>query len=352
MAAPVRRTDAPLSEVLASQPWDFSFFQAVRLLAWMHPQRRVISGLHQPHGEVVRFHAHLSMLFPASEIQELQSGPYENSPLHMTVNFLGLTGPKAVLPDHYTEYLIGRAYVGDRTAAAFFDIFNHRLTALFYLVWEKHHFPIAFEREHLNPETPQRFTQYLFDLIGMGTAGLRNRSPLPDEVLLSYSGLIAQRPHSAVALAGLLQDYFQSPVEIRQFVGQWNRLESDSLSYLDGGGAHGQLGMGAVAGDQVWNPQARFRIRIGPVSWKRYNQFLPGGEAFRALGAVTRFFVNQALDFEVQLVLLAAQVPPCALSDEPAGPRLGLSSWLKTEPFREDAGDLVLAVRGAEDTES
>ena len=93
--------------------------------------------------------------------------------------------------------------------------------------------------------------------------------------------------------------------------------------YLDGGGAHGQLGMGAVAGDQVWNPQARFRIRIGPLPWKRYNQFLPGGGAFAALASVTRFFVNQALDFEVQLLLLADQVPLCSLTDEAGAPRLG-----------------------------
>jgi len=119
----------------------------------------------------------------------------------------------------------------------------------------------------------------------------------------------------------------------------------------------GQLGLGAVAGDQVWNPQARFRIRVGPLSWKRYNQFLPGGGAFEVLAAITRFFVNQALDFEVQLLLRAPEVPFCSVEEEarerPAeAPRLGLSSWLKTEPFREDAGDLVLGVRGAEDTGS
>ena len=350
MAATVRRTDPSLRDVLARDPWNFSFFQAVRLLAWMYPEARVVSAFQQPHGEIVRFQAHQSMLFPASEIQHLETSA--DGVVHMTVNFMGLTGPKGVLPEHYTEYLIGRSYVGDRTAATFFDIFNHRLLSLFYLAWEKHHFPIAFEREHLHPELPQRFTQYLFDLIGMGTPGLRDRSALPDEVLLSYGGLIAQRPHSSLALAGLLMDYFQSPIEIRQFVGEWQQLDTDSLSYLDGGGIHGQLGLGAVAGDQVWNPQARFRIRVGALGWKRYNQFLPGGSAFGSLVAVTRFFVNQALDFEVQLLLRAAEVPFCDLEGEPGSPRLGLSSWLKTGPFREDAGDLVLAVRGAEKTEA
>ena len=40
-------------------------------------------------------------------------------------------------------------------------------------------------------------------------------------MLLCYAGLLAQRPRSASALAGLLQDYFGVPVTVMQFVGQW-----------------------------------------------------------------------------------------------------------------------------------
>ena len=38
---------------------------------------------------------------------------------------------------------------------------------------------------------PDSFTRNLFDLIGMGTAGLRGRLHLCDESLLLYAGLIA-----------------------------------------------------------------------------------------------------------------------------------------------------------------
>ena len=46
----------------------------------------------------------------------------------------------------------------------------------------------------------------------MGTAGLRGRLEVDDEVLLFYAGLLAQQPRSASALAGMLQDYFGVPV--------------------------------------------------------------------------------------------------------------------------------------------
>ena len=347
MAAPLWRTDPSVAEILLESPWNFEFFQAVRLLALMYPNRRLLSGFRQPPEEIVRFHAHLSMAFPPSAIRNVEPSLEEDGPLDMTVNFMGLTGPAGILPAHYTEYLIARSYSRDDAAAAFFDLFNHRLISLFYLAWEKHHFPVAYQRESQSVVTQRRFTGYLFDLIGMGTPGLQERLELTDSALLSYCGLIAQRPHSATALAGLLRDYFRVPMEIDQFVGKWCRLEHDDLSHLSADAISTQLGSGAIAGDLVWNPQARFRVRIGPLTRERFNSFLPDGSAFRDMVALTRYFVNQAMDFEVQVILLADEVPLFDVLGDPQSPRLGFSSWLKTTAFPEDAADLVMTVRSS-----
>ena len=347
MATTFRRADPSVAENLLRSAWDFDFFQAVRLLALMYPESRPISGFRQPLEETVRFHAHLSMAFPPSAIQEITPGSEEGDPLQMTVNFMGLTGPMGILPAHYTEYLIARNYSRDNAAAAFFDLFNHRLIALFYLAWEKHHFTVAYERHSQPAATQWGFTRYLFDLIGMGTTGLQGRLEMDDSVLLSHCGLIAQRPHSASALTGLLRDYFRVPIDTHQFIGKWCFLEQDDLSYLGENSVSSQLGYGAIAGSQVWNPQARFRIRVGPVTWKRYQSFLPGGSAFHELVALALYFANQAMDFEVQLILLAPEVSWCQLSDDQDSPRLGLSSWLKTAAFPKDAEDLVLAIRSS-----
>ena len=105
-----------------------------------------------------------------------------------------------------------------------------------------------------------------------------------------------------------------------------------------------QLGVGAIAGDGVWDPQARFRIRLGPVSLCRFVSFLPGTQAVRELEDITRLYVGEVLEFDWQVVLEAAEVPWCALGDETeSGPRLGWCAWLKTEAFEADAGDAVFA---------
>jgi len=263
----------------------------------------------------------------------------------MTVAFLGLTGPQGTLPHSYTEEIIARTAKKDLASAAFLDIFDHRLISLFFRAWEKHHFFISFERERTStkPAPEESFTDYLFDLIGMGTDGLRNRMRIRDEALLLYAGLIAQRPHSASALAGILRDYFRVPVEIEQFRGKWFPLAEDVLPYLDCEGEHNMLGMGAVAGDAIWNPQARFRVRLGPLTFARFRAFLPGGTALEELRQIVQFLVGSALEFDVQLILVATEVPECLATDEGnRAPLLGLSSWLDRTSVPYDARDVIL----------
>jgi type VI secretion system protein ImpH len=261
----------------------------------------------------------------------------------MTVAFMGLTGPKGALPAYYTDTVLDQEMSGSQALKDFLDLFNHRLISLFYRAWEKHHFIAGYERA-LRRQTEDEFTGHLLALIGMGTGGLRKRLQIADQGLLRYAGLIAQRPHSASALAGMLRDYFGTPVEVDQFRGRWHSLEERELSYLEPEGIHNQLGVGAVAGDAVWNQQAMFRVRFGPLPFHRFREFLPDGNAFRKAVDLIRYFADRALEFEIQLVLLAEEVPWLQLSGEtPDSPRLGWSGWLKTEEFPHDAADPVFA---------
>jgi predicted component of type VI protein secretion system len=69
---------------------------------------------------------------------------------------------------------------------------------------------------------------------------------------------------------------------------------------------------------------------------------LPESGAMARFVEFTRFIVGQALAFDVQVFLQAAEVPYCRLSDEGFdAPRLGWMGWLKTEEFQMDAGDAV-----------
>jgi type VI secretion system protein ImpH len=186
-------------------------------------------------------------------------------------------------------------------------------------------------------------TAYLFDLIGMGTKGLQNRLRVQDEVLLLYAGLIAQRPHSASALAGILRDYFPVDVEIEQLHGKWFPLAEDVLSYLSPEGPHNEIGFGAVAGDALWNAQARFRVCVGPLNYSRFQAFLPGTRALAAFTELVQYFVGPALEFDIQLILMAKEVPPYLVTDEgERAPMLGLSSWLDRKSITYDAREVIL----------
>jgi len=340
MATTGRRTDPPLEQELFDEPYRFEFFQAVRLLERLDPEREPVGHDGDVLREAVRFRTQQTLSFPPSEVHDLTRNGSEGTeaPPELTVAFMGLTGPLGVLPHHYTELLMERARYKDTAPWAFLDIFNHRMISLFYRVWEKHRFAIAYERSQLD-----QFTSYLFGIVGMGTGGLRGRLSFNDHALLLYGGLIAQRPHSASAIAAILSDYFGVPTKAVQFTGQWLKL-GDDVTKL--GSANSALGISTIAGARVWDCQSKFRIKIGPVSLQQFKTFVPLGSGFRPATDQLRLLAGLEYDFDVQLVLKAKDVPACRLgADRENGPRLGWTSWLKTREFVHDDEQVVLMVR-------
>src|SRR5262249_13634518 len=147
------------------------------------------------------------------------------SPYEMIVTFMGLTGPKGVLPSYFTRLLLRRLRAKDPTLRDFFDLVNHRRISLFYRAWAKYRFPIALERARSGELTRDAaFPRCLFSLVGLGPAGQRGRHELDDHTFIFYGGLFAHHPRSAVALEGMLGYQFGLPVRIEQFRGQWLNL--------------------------------------------------------------------------------------------------------------------------------
>jgi len=329
-----------MKDLLYSEPYRFAFFQAVRLLERISPRKEGVGRAVRAADEVVRFRSHPSLAFPPSEIVDLKAPPpgQEDRPPEMTVNFFGLTGPLGVLPHPYTELVRERNSYKDTALWAFLDIFNHRFVSLFYRAWEKYRFPVAYERTG-----EDSFTEYGFDLIGMGTPGLRGRMAVKDQALLLYAGHIAQKPHSAEAIASIVRDYFDSPAGIVQFQGQWFPLEPENVTRS--GQANSQLGTTVVAGSTVFVSQSKFRVRLGPLTLSRFVSFLPVGPAWKPLNDLVRYLAGLEFDYDVQLVLRKEDVPPCSLDSKSALlPMLGWTTWITSETPRKDADEVVLPV--------
>jgi type VI secretion system protein ImpH len=183
----------------------------------------------------------------------------------------------------------------------------------------------------------------LFDFAGLGTDGLRGRMDLNDESLLPYGGLIAQKPHSAIALANILSDYFGIKAKTIQFFGQWLDLDKGNITEL--GKANSNLNKTAIIGTRIWDQQSKFRLVLGAMDFKKFRAFLPNGSAHESLKSIVRFMNGLEFDFDIKLVLQAPKVPSCILTTRARRrPMLGWSSWLKTKPFKEDDEQVILQV--------
>ena len=324
-----------LAEALEASGGEFDFVQVIRLLQRLYPDRAALGGWADPRREVARLRVPPSLAFPGSEVAEvrLPPGAGAETPPAVAARFFGLTGAQGVLPHFYTTYAAQRARQRDTALRDFLDLFHHRLLSLYYRVWEKHRPPLAAERGD-----EDRLLAHLLDLVGAGTAGLLDRSAVPDTVLAHYAGLLALRARPAIGLAQLVGDYFGVPATIEQFVGEWRSVAGSGQLRLGDDADDGRLGR-AVVGDAVYDPQGRVRLRLGPLTRRQFDALLPGGADHGRLQALARLYVDEGIGVEAQLVLAREEAPGAALG-APGAPALGRGSWLRRRPLRHDPDDV------------
>jgi len=334
--------DLSVEEQLLTEGYRFDFFQAVRLLNRIADKQDPVGYASLPQRESLRFHSFPSMSFPPSAIYDITRSEDHEEPMHMVVAFMGLTGPQGVLPRYYTELIMERLRYQDRTLLDFFDLFAHRLISLFYRSWEKYQVAISFEGAKTQKKKSDRIFQHMLSFIGLGTKGLVEQLAFPPQALLGYTGMLSLRSRSAQSLQKILAHFFGVAVDIRQFIGEWVALEPEDQSNLNGPQRNLRLGETTIAGNQIWDQQARFQVQLGPLSLSRFAQFLPSGKIYHTLVQLIRFFAGQHLQFDVRLLLQAAEVPYCRLRETSAcPPQLGWTTWLKCEEFTQDVDDVM-----------
>lgn len=364
--APVNKPT--LIDELRSEAYRFDFFQAVRVLERMarkqspqdgSPARFPVGYDHRPGQEAVRFRVIPSHSFPAGAISEIRSPAKGASddpkarPPEMFTAFMGMTGPNGVLPRHYTSLVIERVREKDHALRDFLDLFHHRVISLFYRAWEKYRFALGYERSELASagDTEDLFTRCLYCLLGLGTGSLRGRMGFDDEAFLYYAGYFAHYPRAAVSLELMLADYFELPVQIEQFQGQWLHISRDDQSSLPcpqwPRGLNTRLGGDVIVGERVWDVESRFRVQLGPLKFGQFCRFVPSGDALVPLCQMVRSYVGSQFDFDVQPVLEAAEVPWCRLGGDGAdAARLGWNTWIRSGEFARDVSDAVFSLEG------
>ncbi len=322
MASPERQSDSPLKDRLIEEFFEFSFYKAVHLLESMFPQKKPLGQSASPAGEAVRFVVKPGLSFPPSDIVNLTDSE-SGKPLTMEVAFLGLVGPSGVLPHWYNELAMERHRKRDYSLTTFLDIFHHRLISLFYLAWRRHRFPESYQ-----PGGRDKLSRHMLSLTGLGTPKLLERLGLPAESLLFYSGLLSRPVPSVAAIEATVEYFADARVWVDQFIERLLPLDIEDRSQL--GMANGDLGVNAVCGSHAWECQTKFRVNLGPMTYRRFLRFMPSGDMLRPIFALVKYLAGPEYEFELGIYLKREEVPPCTLGMEtPSSPRLGWSTWVK-----------------------
>ncbi|MEJ2620321.1 MAG: type VI secretion system baseplate subunit TssG [Candidatus Thiodiazotropha sp.] len=323
-----------LFDRLQQAPYRFDFYQAMRRLECAYPKAPRLAQSRHAKRDKIRLGQDPTMAFQPATLNSFRQGK-GSLPPRLGIYFFGLFGPNGPLPLHLTEYVYNRLHnEHDPTQVAFLDHFHHRLLSLFYRAWANVQPTVSFDR----PES-DRFGDYLGSMIGIGSPHLRDRDAMPDLAKLHYAGRFASHPRNAEGLEAVLQDFFQLPVRIDEFIGAWIDLPDNSRCQLGESLEISTLGTNIILGDRIWQPQQKFRIVLGALTFNDYQRMLPGGESLKRLISVVKNYIGDEQDWELNLILEQPEVPQLCLNGES---RLGWTSWLAQQPLGRDGDDLFL----------
>ena len=349
MSTSSRRKNTSVISKLSEESYSFSFLQAVRLLERSTVldnnkgkykfNKQPVATFNPPNTESVRFRTNHSLSFSSSEVSKIieHKDIKSNKRWDMSVNFMGLTGSQGVLPFHYTEMILQRLKIKDKTLSNFLDLFNHRTVSLFYQASNKYNLPIEYERKILSPSKSKKtndHSQILLSLIGIGTKNLNNRLYARDESLFFYSGLLSQRIKTTSGLKQILRSYFDIPVDINEFVGQWQELIEDVRTKLPGienpNGQNNCLGKSVMLGRKGWFAQGKINIILGPLTKEQLSIFAPGTKALRALNEFVQLYIGMEYSYDFIIRVKRIDVPKKIKLSSETKPIIGWNTWLSS----------------------
>ncbi|MBP1748321.1 MAG: type secretion protein, family [Deltaproteobacteria bacterium] len=308
-------------EDLLQKSSSYNFIQAIRLLIYsVHMRGDEYEGVMR---RKIRVHPHLSLDFPGTDIISIEQKDTDPDKYFITSTFLGLYGASSPLPTFYTEDLLEEASDDRSISRDFIDIINTPAYMLFFKCWGKYSFFY-----NLVESRSDDVLDRLFCLLGFGTEKIRENFVHPTR-FLRYIGLTTQMPRSAEGLRALISDSISEPsIDIEQCVPAMVEIPADQLCIL---GARGHcLGEDASIGSFVSDSTGKFRVHAGPLSGQKFQDLLPGGEPFMLIGKFIDYYLDQPLDWDMEIKVDEAGIRPVNLGDAGCC-RLGWNTWLGSD---------------------
>ncbi len=302
----------------------FSFYQALRLLRLIQGKSESPETGQGLEMQDVRIRPELSLAFPASDVVQIEERvTEEKSVFYITATMLGLYGTSSPLPTFYTEDLLAEEGEDNSVARDFMDIFNHRLYLLLFRCWTKYREYLQLVEEN-NPHNLER----LFCFMGLGEMGLR-RDLGECYPLIRYAGLFTQFPRSSLGLKTLLRDALGGiAIEVLPCIERKVKIPEDQRLFL--GVPGNSLGVNTLVGEEMDDRMGKFRLQIGPLKNEQFHSLLPGGPDHNKLVSLTRFYLEDPLDYDLMLILAEGESGTICLG-APYGSRLGWDTWVFSE---------------------
>lgn len=327
------------ADVLEQDGRRYGFFQAVRLLHDLHPERPGVGRQGPPDDEPVRLAGWLSLAFPSGDVASITrvdatpgaDGAEAGPPWRLESPLLAIYGTSSPLPDCYTEALLDQE--GGGPERGFLDLFQHRLLSLLYRAWSRYRWDIGWRGpSSADASSPglDATTDRVARLVGLGPGALPEGHRTSRLELLSLVGLLTVEPRTAGALELLLRRALPAcQLDVVPFVARWTPLAPADLSRL--GGARCALGQSTVCGERVLDRAGTFRVVVVCPDAATYLSFF---EADGPLAPAPLATIRELVDlFNPDLLDLELEqrLDPAATCEPRLGGahvRLGWSSWL------------------------
>jgi type VI secretion system protein ImpH len=320
MAVPMGGTTIDLAAELCKHGPRFSFIQAMRMLRLLTKRTSLQPLTNLQINRMVRIRPKLSLDFAETDIEKITRGDFEIPLYIVTVTFLGLYGASSPLPTFYTEDLLQDESDDNTLAREFLDIINAPLYPMLYESWSKHRLVAQIAEEKV-PEAIER----MYCLLGLPTDRLQQQAGSAD-ALLRHIGLATQLPRSAEGLRTLIADRLAGvPVEIVQCVPA--RAPIPEIQRFRLGESGNRLDEDAYLGTEIEERMSKFQIRIGPMPEHQLESCLPDSGASQDMARLVSFYVDQPLNWEMELVLRAGEITTTCLGSRQFS-RLGWDCWI------------------------
>ncbi|MFV5516999.1 type VI secretion system baseplate subunit TssG [Acinetobacter gerneri] len=306
---------ASVIDELFIQPTSFEFFQSVRLLRHKSSQKYT-----RYWAKEYRFDSSLNLNFPISEIESLE---LDDDKIRIKNLIVGLTGLQGAMPYTYTNKVKQAPRKYRIETQEFLSLFNHKLVSQFLEASFNYNLPIQYEISHEN-----HYLDILHALCGY-VSSQHQQNDL-DHYFAEFSGLMQGQNNTAHALRTMLSCIFNENIEIEQYIEEKYYLELSQRTCI-GQARPSLLGINCFCGESIKQLDGKIEIRIGPLTYKAYLDFLPGHQSNQKLKKILSSWCDPTLVIDVRLILAKEEIQAIQLSDHS---KVGLSRGAFLMPFK------------------